>query len=497
MDKYIEALYQENRNAIPSWQGYHYQGQAAVLYVLRYILDVFENRPDDVSNIFMKIEWLEDFTIFEGDLIKEVYQVKKTMDKKSYEDVIQNFIMEYKTSNENIKFKAIYSEFTDIKYTQIDSMTFNKIYSDFITNTIIYQINLLVEKKNDLTYWKDNLNLQNKDSELKNIRGYVRKFIEYSQLTIEECNKIADTHLKVLSDRLKATENDYEEFIYSFDNIQILDIDSEIISTIDELINRGYIVKSDILNSEQIKDYLYIIVYAKLMSLKSKKIDGDKFIINYKMIENAFCDGKVIGKLWRKKAFDKREEIISEIKNSICEDECTNTDENKCDNCVFSQFKCLDIISLIDNCNLELPSFTPENARISIENKLSNDKSNFLIDVILEHKKNTCCNLDRDLINLNKNDIEANISQIISGSGRRKKYVREDILENIWDHLNIYMDYENIVTKEYDDEINYQDIKMINNYEKIIEERDVNKKYPTFMELPPIRFISKDRLKEK
>ena len=27
---YVEALYNENRNAIPRWQGYEYQGKAAL-----------------------------------------------------------------------------------------------------------------------------------------------------------------------------------------------------------------------------------------------------------------------------------------------------------------------------------------------------------------------------------------------------------------------------------------------------------------------------------
>lgn len=499
MDKYIKALYQENRNAIPSWQGYHYQGQVAVLYILRYILNVFKNRPSDVNKIFMKIEWLEDFTIFEGDMIKEVYQVKKTMNKENYEDVVQNFIMEYKTSNENIIFKAIYSAVTDEKYKNIDSSVFKEIYNNFITNTIIYQINMLLDKKNDLSYWKNNLNLQNSNSELKNIRGYVRKLIGDSKFTLEKCNEIADNDLKELLTRLQTNDDDYIKFnkIYSFENIEIKNIDKQIISVIDELINGGYIVKSDILSSEQIKDYIYIMVYDKLMSLKSKKIDGDKFIISYKMIENTFCNGEIISKLWKKQVYDTREEIINEIKTTICNKECTDTDENKCDNCTFSQFKSIDMITLIDNCNLELPSFTPENAGISIKNKLSNDKSDFLIDIISENKENTYCNLDRDLINLNKNNINMNISQIISGSGRRKRYIREEILENIWDHLNIYMDYEKIVTKEYDDVIDYQDIKMIKNYEKIIEEKEINKRYPTFMELPTIEFISKDRLGEK
>lgn len=267
-------MYEKNRNAIPSWQGYHYQGQVAVLYILRYILDVFENRPSDVNKVFMKIEWLEDFTVFEEDRIKQIYQVKKIMDNGSYEDVIQNYIMEYKIANENVKFNAIYNTATEEKYKKIVRVIFDEIYTNFITNKIIQEINKLLENKNDLAYWQYNLKPKNKDSELKNIRGYVREFIDHSNLTLEKCKEIEEDVLKELLIRLESRDNYYEEFckIYSFENVKI-----------------------DTINNE--------------------------------------------------------------------------------------------IISLIDNYNLELPSFTPENVGVSIENKLSNDKSNFLIDIILDYKK--------------------------------------------------------------------------------------------------------------
>lgn len=500
-NKYIESLYEETRNAIPSWQGYHYQGQVAVLYILKYILNVFNERPSDVNKIFMKIEWLEDFIIFEnegkGNKIKQVYQVKKTMDKNNYEDVIQNFIWEYKIANKNIIFKAIYSDVTDRKYEKIDCIAFDEVYSKFINNKIIHQINILLEKKNDLVYWKENLKLKNKYSELKNIRGYIRNYMGDNEITEETCKKVGLPLLNVLLTKLKSEDDDYEKFAksYSFENIKIENIDSEIIRVIEELVSKGYIKKSDILSPEQIKDYLYIRVYSKLMSLKGKKIDGDKFIINYKMIENAFCNDEVINALWKKDVYDTRDKIVSYIKSNVCDEVCG--EKGKCDSCAFSEFKELNIVDLIDNCNLDLPVFTTEKAKESIHNKLGNDKRDFLINAIWENKENTICNLENSTISVNHNNVDMNISQITSGGGLAKKSTRAKILENIWDHLNIYKDYENIITKEYDDTIYYRDIRMIKNYERIVKEKELNKNYPTFMELPSIKFIPENKLKEK
>lgn len=500
-DKYIEALYEESRNAIPSWQGYHYQGQVAVLYLLKYILDVFNERPSDINKVFMKIEWLEDFIIFEkedkGDTIKQVYQVKKTMDKKNYEDVIQNFIWEFKIASKNIFFKAIYNAVTEDKFKKIDCTSFNQVYNDFIENKIIHQIYTLIEKKSDLNYWKENLKLTNKYSELKNIRGYIRNYIGDTEITEEVCEDIGHTLLKELLSRLKSVDGDYDKFnkSCSFENVKIETIDSEIIGAIDELVSKKYIKKSDILSSEQIKDYLYIMVYTKLMNLKSKKVDGDKFIIDYKMIETAFCNDEVINTLWKKEVYAKREDMVNFIKAYICDEECT--EKSNCDKCVFSEFKELNIINLLDNCNLDLPVFTAENAKSSIQNKLADAKSEFLINAIWETKNNALCDLERNVINIHQNDSDVNISQVTSGTGITKKSTRAKILDNIWDHLNIYKDYEQIVTKEYEDTIHYQDIRMIKDYEKIIKEKEVNKNYPTFMELPSIKFIPINKLEEK
>jgi len=51
---YIEALYNQNRNAIPSLQGYHYQSQVATYYFLKYILECFQTDHEDMNSIYIK-----------------------------------------------------------------------------------------------------------------------------------------------------------------------------------------------------------------------------------------------------------------------------------------------------------------------------------------------------------------------------------------------------------------------------------------------------------
>ena len=91
MGQLDEALYNERRNAIPSWQGYHYQGMTALLYFLKELVNKFEEDENGVlaGNLKIKIEWLEDFIIFDNNEIKKIYQIKKTITKKNSKRIIK------------------------------------------------------------------------------------------------------------------------------------------------------------------------------------------------------------------------------------------------------------------------------------------------------------------------------------------------------------------------------------------------------------------------
>ena len=94
MDSLSKALYNEKRNAIPSWQGYHYQAMIAIYKYLEFILQKYAN--DNIpEQAIVKIEWMEDFVIQDKGNIKEIYQVKRTLSKENRAEVLQNFILQY------------------------------------------------------------------------------------------------------------------------------------------------------------------------------------------------------------------------------------------------------------------------------------------------------------------------------------------------------------------------------------------------------------------
>lgn len=123
MDDLVQALYNERRNAIPSWQGYHYQAMVAVYKYLEFIWDGFQNK-NIPEQVIAKIEWLEDFVIEDNGRMEEIYQVKKTLTNANRKEILQNFILQYKLLGQN-----------NTKYCRIMYQTGKK---DKTTGLVIY-----------------------------------------------------------------------------------------------------------------------------------------------------------------------------------------------------------------------------------------------------------------------------------------------------------------------------------------------------------------------
>ena len=94
----FDALYEETRNAVDSWLGYQYQGKYALLRYLECLVEEYEKNKENpvVDNIKVCVEWIEDFIIFKDGKPAEIYQIKKDLNKKNREEVIQNFVLQFK-----------------------------------------------------------------------------------------------------------------------------------------------------------------------------------------------------------------------------------------------------------------------------------------------------------------------------------------------------------------------------------------------------------------
>ena len=75
----FDALYEEKRNAIPSWKGYQYQGKYAILRYLDSLVEEYKKNEETpaADSIKVRIEWIEDFIIYKEGKPSEIYQIKK------------------------------------------------------------------------------------------------------------------------------------------------------------------------------------------------------------------------------------------------------------------------------------------------------------------------------------------------------------------------------------------------------------------------------------
>lgn len=63
------------RDAIPSWSGYNYQGQIAIVTILD-LMNKIKSSGDDITQYELKLEDIEDFSIYNNGKVKSIHQVK-------------------------------------------------------------------------------------------------------------------------------------------------------------------------------------------------------------------------------------------------------------------------------------------------------------------------------------------------------------------------------------------------------------------------------------
>ncbi|HBJ2614740.1 TPA: hypothetical protein LA742_003240 [Clostridium botulinum] len=493
---YVEALYNENRNAIPSWQGYHYQGQVATFFFLKYILGCFNSECEYIQDISMKIEWMEDFIIFEKDIVKHIYQVKKTLNSKEYTDVIQNFILQQKIiGDDSCKWIVVYNKANKNDFETVIEENFNKIRKSYIIDCIVDEINQLIENKDNPEFWIDNLNLNNKKSKLQHIRHYIRKLmyndrLERVSLTQQKCNKFVQSHLNILIEKLEEKADDFTKFKsqIEFCNKKIEKLEIETQNTVKDLITKGFMKKSDIMSHSDIVNYLYVQLYQKLMNVKNKKTES--FVINFEDVKEIFLCSEKAKFLWKEEVCITREKMFKNI-----EEYCNKCSTKKCRECVVTQFRDLDFYKIIDNCNLEYPKFRAENISESLTNKLSADKYNHLINILFKHKQKIDCIKDTNYIELQNSNKNMFVSEYIADED--DPFGKNNLINNIPQHLDIYKEYNNIVTKCFSEVIDYEDIKIITDLEEKEKVQGGERKHPKFMDILPINFKSKKDIEEE
>lgn len=486
MDNGFEALYNERRNAISSWQGYHYQGMVALLRFLEELVKKFQYVGNSVeaNTLKMKIEWIEDFILFENNEIKEIYQVKKTLTDENRKEVLNNFIIQFKIFDKEAKWVLAYDEtkLGDLSLTKDD---FDQCYKVHIKEKWLQQIALLESHYREDNYWKNNLNLNNKDSSCKEIRAYLRKWLKKNNKKYKteiQRESICKNYLQPLKDKLAYRDEDFKKFksCFEFQKITNQTLDNRCKAEIKLLF--PYVTERNTLLTEQdILNNLYADTYQKMMSLENKK-EQENFEYEFTDIRKVFLDEENSISCWTATLYREREKLLEDIESTIC----SNCDDKggRCSHCILATIKMWDMRKVIENINLEYALFSPEKAEESLTNKLSDIKHNLIIDM-MEHFKSQ--------IKLESNDILAlgqqyALSALIGVSKRHNESILMGILNNYWEHSMIYRDYKGVLTHRYNYCLSEKDLSIL----KVnLDEEEVR---PTFNEIRKTEFIDYEEI---
>ncbi len=469
---YVEALYNENRNAIPSWQGYEYQGKAALTKYLEKLNAVFESETEEepaleeCRRIKLKIEWLEDFVICRSESISEIYQVKKTLTNQGKEEVLANFILQYKLmGRRDVQWFLVYDEQKQAQASLSES-EFDNAYGTAIERGVKQELEKLMTHRT-VEFWKDNLNLNNASSQCKKTRMYLRRLFDLESEgdrkigyeTREEIDEICCKYLTVILDKCKKDKDDYLDFKSKLKIIQLpasrLEQDC-----------KDYIQKIPLsvrcnrtLSEEDIFQKMWCNVYEKLEKVKSRK-EKENYEFVFDDVEKACKDADNTIYKWHNSLSMIKERLLNGFAKPHCKNCINGPDGENCSGsgCVYSEIKDWKMDVLIDAMNLEYPNFRADSAMESIQNKISDRKVDLMMDMI-EFFESDCVIQDNEAIALK--DALYFVSNILNG-----RTVHEKILSNYWEHTKIYRDFEYVLTEDVEYELDEENISILKkNYE--------------------------------
>lgn len=496
INNYSEALYNENRNAVPSWQGYEYQGKVAIRRYLEMLNDIFKSEKieqqilNECQKILLKIEWLEDFTIFESENISEIYQVKKTLTKSEKEEVVANFILQYKLLGKSdihwfIIFDELKEEGIDGRLSESD---FKNIYKKVIEQEFEQEIKELKNNR-DIDFWSENLSLRNKNSNCKNSRAYLRKLFELESAgntkveyrTKEQIDEICSKYLDVILDKCKKNADDYSDFSSRLKIIQIP------IKTLNEdcvYYTKGipkFIRCNQMLSEEDIFQKMLYDLKWKLEAIKDKK---ENFTYNFENIIKVCRDEINTKDKWHMRLFSIKEELLNEFVKSHCDD-CMKSKD--CKDCIYSEIKAWNMDTLIDAMNLEYPNFRVEEAEKAFENKISDYKIELMRNMI-EFFKDECRTRENEIVSIK--DDQYFMSNILRSSNTKNR-----ILSNYWEHTRIYRDYDYILTGGLDYELDEENVSFLKEHYGEELRDSTTKEIVTFFDTRRTKFIDYEKVK--
>jgi len=460
METSFEALYDARRNAIPSWQGYHYQGMVALL---RFLEEMNNKCKIDKTCIMaeklkLKIEWLEDFILFDNNEAKEIYQIKKTLTKENRQEVLNNFILQFKILSRNDTKWILGYDTTELTKLSLTKSEFEQFYTDYIENEWMKQIKFLESNYKDNDYWQENLNLTNSTSSCKTIRSYLRKLLRTEKKVyteIKDREEICANYLEPLKKKLARKANDFKAFqkCMKFQQISIIGIDKKCLKLINTLFT--YIkTRNELLTEQDILDKLYTDLYRKMMRMERKE-EMDDFKYELEDIKKVFLDEDNSISCWEAMLYREKEKLLEELEKDSCS---SCPDKGKmCSDCVLHTIKQWDMKKIIDNINLEYAPFSSEKVEESVKNKISDIKHDMLVDIMDKFKMQMKLK-NNEILQMNHQYV---LSAIQGGGKKHNETNLTGILNNYWKHSDIYRDYKCVLTQNYDYTLAEHDLSIL------------------------------------
>ena len=467
MNELFEALYDARRNAISSWQGYHYQGMVALQCFLEELVRRYNISEDEAEKLKLKIEWIEDFVLFENKEVKIIYQVKKTLTQSNLEDVLGNFIVQFKILQDTGAEWVLAYNNTDLLGVNLTQNDYDNYYKEHIEEKWTEQIDLLISNYRDRDYWNENLRLRDASSSCKDIRAYLRKWMMDNNRKYDEeleREEVCRLCLRPLREKLAYTNNDFAEFSNRFSTcqIQVEDIDDICKDRIQKLFN-AVPKKNPMLTMQDILDKLYVDIYHKMMDLESME-EQENFIYEFENVKNVLMDEKNSVACWEAALYKEKEKLLEDINNYIC-NRC-NDRNILCNSCILDKVKDWNMRMIVDNVNLEFAPFSVENADESIQNKISGVKHDLAIDIMEKFKMN----LKLDSNNVLEMNHQYAVSTLTGGGRVHNTKTLEGILDNYWE-------YKCVLTQGYNYTFSEKDISIL---KKATQE---NQEVPAFNEI--------------
>lgn len=332
----------DKRDAIPSWNGYEYQGQIAIIAVLEMLCKLKdEGKESDIEEYYVAVEDIEDFSIYKETEIISTHQVKANIGKNRINHYREALYYMAKVIKEKSKLKAYLHTTENLNYEDWQGEVFAEIHKFLPEQEKIYNEMLINEEKlkHEVSEIKTRLN---DDCKIKGTASKARKDIFNNLEDIKAPEDITSEKLKVAIekyiiglDKLELEKEDIDEriLLYKYQNKNDYISSGDTQCYIEELINRYWGEGNAKLREGSVKYYYFRLRDIIINHVSERHMNPS---VERKIGFSKFTDELEKRELTteEQKLFDYKEMLINQIKKHCIrrrDRDCKSKDCEICD----------------------------------------------------------------------------------------------------------------------------------------------------------------------